>query len=542
MRCKDVCTCVSAPLTLLRVRTHRYDVQLYTTQWATVCNPNATQVTLFALSPGAVYLLRLRAANANGTSPWTSIHFTCPAAGAPGVPTQLAVAESGGGAFTVRWCPALNDGGSTIVMYRLRYRRVGAPNWTSVEIDVEAAPRRVFVDRDDSQCHVSYQVQKAVPHAYYQLRVQAVNAIALESDAAVLGIATGQPSHPSQPRGMRLLGTTGGSITVEWEPPADTGGVSVTQYRLNLLPSSGHLPTVTATELPMADRTTTTVFGLANDHSYSVRLVAVNAAGLEGDPVVMSATTRALATAPGQVTALRAIERHGGSLVVAWEPPSDTGGFPLVSYTVTHLALTGHTIEDQHETTQTVAGDAMVAVLSGLVPLTRYQVTVTAHTAWESGPAVTVTTSTTPVSPPSDVFIARVNRVSEVAVEVTVHVNDTGGLMLADVQLRVDVLFMPAERVVATAFGPASLSVIVSGLAVGGKYHVVATAESSAGQSVPSPRVAYNHTSIQRAMPVRVVTVHATSMLVEWDKPPLHPGEEVASYQVRARTSCGTRS
>jgi hypothetical protein len=217
-----------------------------------------------------------------------------------------------------------------------------------------------------------------------------------------VGVSAPTPAPPALPAGPAptLPGVTvpaapsvatvtggNGSVTVLITTPANTGGVPLTGFQVQVLNATtgAVLSTVTTTGAgtPTAFRrafagSTTTVrvvvTGLPNGVPLQVRVAALNALGASPlstpSTVVVPAT---VATAP-RVTAV-APGRNGDravSATVSWRAPASTGGAPVTAYRVTAIRSTGA------RTTALAPAAARRLVVRGLVRGQRYRFQVVA--------------------------------------------------------------------------------------------------------------------------------------------------------------------
>lgn len=118
------------------------------------------------------------------------------------------------------------------------------------------------------------------------------------------------------------------SATVQWQAPADDGGLPINGYTVTAKPGGATCTTVVGSD---ADPLGCTVTGLTNGEDYTFEVIARNALGVS--PVAPS--NQATPSAPPQPpTDVVAQPRESGALV-SWQAPADTGGIPVASYTVT---------------------------------------------------------------------------------------------------------------------------------------------------------------------------------------------------------------
>jgi hypothetical protein len=120
-----------------------------------------------------------------------------------------------------------------------------------------------------------------------------------------------------------LNGKAGYSIT----EPASLNGAEVTRYEVTYRPTAGGAWSSPAIEI-LPGQAIDPIEGLTNGTSYTISVIAVNAAGNSsaGTATVVPATTP---DAPQNVRA------RPGSIIVTWDPPADTGGAAITSYVIT---------------------------------------------------------------------------------------------------------------------------------------------------------------------------------------------------------------
>lgn len=124
---------------------------------------------------------------------------------------------------------------------------------------------------------------------------------------------------PSAPLGVSIQ-SGDGSVHISWAAPADSGGLALT-YTATVHPAG-----VTCTTI----QRDCSVSGLDNGSTYLVSVIANNLIGDSPASVEVAATP---GTVPRSPLAVKVV-RGNGRVVVSWNPPTDTGGFDVTSYTV----------------------------------------------------------------------------------------------------------------------------------------------------------------------------------------------------------------
>ena len=180
---------------------------------------------------------------------------------------------------------------------------------------------------------------------------------------------------PTVPRNVSAVaGDT--QVTVEWDEPADSGGLSIDGYTVTADSGAGSCTTTGAL--------TCVVTGLMNGTPYTFTVTARNAAGT-GGPSAASApvTPYAKPDAPTGVVATAGVSEA----TVSWTGPASNGS-PITNYTVT---------ADSGALSCTTTG-ALTCVVTGLTNGTPYTFTVTARNAAGTGDPSAASNSVTPTS------------------------------------------------------------------------------------------------------------------------------------------------
>ncbi len=150
---------------------------------------------------------------------------------------------------------------------------------------------------------------------------------------------------PNAVQSLAVAPTGVGSLLLSWSPPAGGAtGYTVTMNNGSTTTTS----TTTSTSMPFTGLSTTVP-------SYAFTVTATNAAGSGPAAAVAFATPQDVASQPLALSAT--VGPGSGEAVLSWQPPTDDGGSPVVSYTVTLY---------QGAARQTVTTSATSATFSGL--------------------------------------------------------------------------------------------------------------------------------------------------------------------------------
>ena len=159
----------------------------------------------------------------------------------------------------------------------------------------------------------------------YTFTVTATNLIGTSDPSAPSNQVTPQaPTAPDAPTGVSA---TAGDTTasVSWTAPGD-GGSPITSYTVTPSPADG---TVT-----MTGPTSATVTGLTDGTTYTFTVTATNLIGTSDPSAPSNQVTPQAPTVPDPPTGVAATAGNAQASV-HWTAPANTGGSPILSYTVT---------------------------------------------------------------------------------------------------------------------------------------------------------------------------------------------------------------
>ena len=326
-------------------------------------------VDLYHLRANSVYRIFATAKNVisscdtSNTIDTLSLYFDAHTA-APTAPTAVRslahddTAPSGGTCLRVTWMAPIDTGGNRNVSYYKVALAAGIGTSTACGMrlgnSAYALPRyEVMVpaplaDKAHScypQATYDYSFGYLCSNSAYHVSVSAVSVVhdstlvgeALESPVEIISVSTSDPSSPGAPIDTPTMptSTTASSATVEWAPPADTGGAPVRTYTVYYKSVSTGLELSTLYNSSSAgnmDKPTgpLRITGLAADTTYEVQVAAETVAGLGAKGAALSLMT-AQAVPPADPTPPQVTASSGGGVSLELPPPADTGGSALTA-------------------------------------------------------------------------------------------------------------------------------------------------------------------------------------------------------------------
>jgi hypothetical protein len=255
-----------------------------------------------------------------------------------------------------------------------------------------------------------------------------------------------------------------GSADVTFTAPASDGGSPITSYEVTSSPGG-----ITGT-LSGASGGTVNIKGLAIGTPYTFTVTASNAVYTSESSVASSPAITPITT-PGAPTIGTATTLSDSAISVAFTPPSDGGGSPITSYTVTS-SPGGYT----------ATGPASPIVVSGLNGGTGYTFTVTATnaagTSDASGSSNQATTDTRISDAP--IIGTATAGFEQATITFTAPAHDGGAAITTYVATS------SPGGIRGTVSGPGSGEITVTGLTNGVDYTFTVTAINENGTSAPS--------------------------------------------------------
>jgi len=263
-----------------------------------VVSCKASPCVVTGLIDGTDYSFTVHATNTNGDSPESAASNSVTPADHPGAPTAVEATGSNGSA-SVSWTTPVSDGGSAITSYT-----------------VTSSPGGHTATCTDSPCVVS----SLTNGTDYTFTVVATNGVG-DSVSSSPSSSTSVRTVPDAPT-ITAVTHGNGSATATFTAPADDGGAAVTGYTLIASPGGA---SVSCSASPC------TITGLTNGHTYTLRLLATNAAGNSEPSTASDPITPA--TAPNAPTSLQVV-RGDGKADLSFEAPDGDGGSTITGYQV----------------------------------------------------------------------------------------------------------------------------------------------------------------------------------------------------------------
>ncbi|MBU6144057.1 MAG: fibronectin type III domain-containing protein [Acidobacteria bacterium] len=329
---------------------------------------NSLGFSVTNLQPGRTYQFRVAAVTGVGVGAYSNtITVTTPGAVGPVAPASLVVSNVKTATASLSWSGVIAT--QKVSNYVVDVSSDGS-TWVPVSKRVSTS--------------TSLALSGLKLGTSYQVRVAAVNSVGV--GAYVYGSFTTLATVSSSPTGLVSSNLSSSGFTLAWNAPSSTGGAVIADYVVEV--NGGGLSWVNVSP-EVSSSNTVTVTGLNPAIKYSVRVKAVNSAGVSKASSTVTVTT--LATTPGTVTNLTVKSVSLASTVLSWTAPT-TGGSRITDYKVEYSL-------DQGQTWLTVAKNASsstTVTLKGLKSKTSYLFRVTAKNSVGFGDTSNSSSVTTP--------------------------------------------------------------------------------------------------------------------------------------------------
>jgi len=411
-------------------------------------------------------------------------------------PGQPYLVSATGGSITIGWSAPDDLAGVQLQGYNVELL-----NPISNEFEVLPSPLN-----SGTTTFTHYGLTESTSYTY---TVSAFNQDEWSDRSVSLTALTTITSQPYFVENLRSIGATGGSITLAWDPPRDTGGRTVEFYEITQQQRSG---TVITTGTTFTDRS-----GLSADTNYDYSIVAFNGVYRGYPSYVWSGTGSPSLPDPPLLN----VVPFGGRLEVAWVGPQYSGGIPINDFVITLLS------GDLSTTIRTLTTSELYYVFGGLVAETAYHLTGTARNSIGESSLVELDVTTSPVDAPGASPMPVASNILGGSVDI--HVEEpvyAGGEGVTLVLYR--------DNVNVHSFALDEWDVTIYGLVAETTYTFVVAAKNTAGETKGDPltvttTVITTPGSVQN---VRVVSVTFSQITLNWDAVQDAGGDEQLSYQV----------
>ncbi len=327
----------------------------------TTPNGTTTTCTVTGLTNGTPYTFTVTATNGVGTGLASTPSASATPSTVPGSPTGVTATTHQNASSVVSWSAPASNGGNPITSYTV----------------TSSSGSHTCTTTGATTCTVS----GLTNGTSYTFTVTATNGSGTSAPSSASG-AIVPATAPGAPTGVTATSNASTQSVVSWTAPSSNGGLAITGYTV----TSNALQTCTTT-----GATSCVVTGLSNGVAYTFTVTATNAVGT--GPASAASAPAIPAGPPTAPTAVRATSGQNTSSAVSWAAPSDDGGSPVTTYTVT---------SSPGGLTCTTTG-AMTCTVNGLTNGTTYTFTVTATnsagTSVASSPSNAIVPASTPGAP-----------------------------------------------------------------------------------------------------------------------------------------------
>lgn len=285
-----------------------------TSTWSTIATINSVSTLEYQdtnLVRSNRYNYRVTVTTASATSDNSAAAANLSNLAPKTVPGDVSVTKSNGKLSVVlNWSAPLDDGDSPITGYLIQKSTDGI-----TFTDVATVGSNVL----------TYTVGSLTKGANYEFKIVAINSIGSSTTASSISTTA-----VTVPGALASSGHTAKDLGVElnWDAPTDSGGESITGYRIESSSDGVNWTTVTTLASTARSYLASTP---TKGSTYNFRVVAINAIGASDNP---SALTSFVAVAKPGNSASPSGTRKDLSFDLTWSAPSDDGGSPVTGYLV----------------------------------------------------------------------------------------------------------------------------------------------------------------------------------------------------------------
>lgn len=326
----------------------------------------------FGLLANTQYRIKIAGVNSRGIGQEGDIaYINTTEPSAPKPPADPQIRASTGGAVAVEFAPPADTGGvdPAEITYDIFADGKAVASVTYAElIEMQgSSTRRLSVDefgRRLEEESLGFTVGSLDPSGVYDISVEAASSAGESGATPPVEAETTPATLPAAPAVPILVTITGGTITLSWDTPEDTGGDPISAFTLYQALDVNGTYAVGCTGFTFSCK----VSGLDSDTDYWFYVTASNSVGESEGSTKVQATTASI-SAPGAPLRPSIVGLDDASIDITWSAPEDTGGLAINGYSVRVQNSAGALITDQAESGTT-------ASISSLTSSTEYNIAV----------------------------------------------------------------------------------------------------------------------------------------------------------------------
>ena len=311
---------------------------------------------------------------------------------------------------------------------------------------------------------------------------------------------------------------------MDWVAPTDTGGSAVTNYTVELSRDGFSWVSVRSVD---STATQFVVSGLLPGTSYQVRVAAVTAFGKS---VYLTGLVTTAIVASNAPSGFKSSVITGSGFTLDWTAPTDTGGSPILSYSIEYSTDAGVSWSNARE----VASLSTQLKLSGLLPVTNYLFRIATVTAFGKSTYLTgiITTSVAAASTPTSLVVASVTT-NKVSLAWSAPLSNGGSAVtsyLVEVSSDSGSTWTVVPRAANDVFG-----ITASALGAGKTYLFRVSAVTGFGVGQPTSPISVS--TMQLSGPAapsafKVTSIKSTGVALSWKAPVVVNGVKILDYFV----------
>ena len=356
---------------------------------------NIFSYTIPGLSNGSTYLCRVSAKNQNGFGPTTTpisvLVFSLPS------PPLNFKGIFGNNSASVNWTPPVDNGGKDIVEYAIQCAAFSTLQQAKdFNPGQTTSPKPLSVTNFKFN-NINNMTSVVVPNLtnglFYSLRIRAFN---IPGIAGIAGVVSSLFSNkiiirprtiPEKPTNLQIIGLGNASVSLSWDAPTNTGGIEIPLLYYTIQYNNGNN---WITYDSVVSNTSITINDLTIGQPYIFRVAVSNNVGIS-QYSDNSITVVPGSPPPDAPTNIQGVAKNK-SVLLSWNAPSDTGGLPILNYTIQQSV-------DNGSTWSLYAGGSTATnsiLITGLTNNLQYKFRVSATNVVGTGPYSTASSAITP--------------------------------------------------------------------------------------------------------------------------------------------------